>query len=216
MDLVKLTIMSKSILFVFILCTFSLTVNGQYLGIKGGLNLSDFNIDKDKLNDEKLRTGYHFGAFLQLPLSDGFAIQPEVLYSTKGTLANYQNDETGIGGEINFKVDYIDVPVLGVFKLGDLAEIHLGPYFGFTSKTRIEKTGLFGENEPEFDKDFVKSLDYGLVAGVGLNFGFMNFGARYNYGLQKIENSEVADIFIGNATNRNFQIYGAIRIGNYD
>ena len=148
MDLVKLTIMSKSILFVFILCTFSLTVNGQYLGIKGGLNLSDFNNDKDKLNDEKLRTGYHFGVFLQLPLSDGFAIQPEVLYSTKGTLANYQNDETGIGGEINFKVDYIDVPVLGVFKLGDLAEIHLGPYFGFTSKTRIEKTGLFGENEP--------------------------------------------------------------------
>lgn len=207
--------MFKNLVFAFVISMFAFTANAQYLGIKGGLNLSDFNISTDKLNDEKLRTGYHFGAFLQLPLSDGFAIQPEVLYSSRGTLANFRNDETGINGDINIKAEYVDVPILGVIKLTDLAEIHLGPYFGFTSKTRIEQTGLGADNESEFDKDFLKSLDYGLIAGVAVNFGLLNVGARYNFGLQKIENSEIAEIFIGDAINRNFQIYGAIRIGNY-
>lgn len=208
--------MFKKVLSVFVLCIAVFTAKAQYLGIKGGLNLSDFNIKNDHLSDEKLRTGYHFGAFLQLPLSDGFAIQPEVLYSTKGSVANYKSDESEFNGKITYNIDYIDIPILGVFKLGDLAEIHLGPYFGFTSNTKIKTEGNFGNNSDGFDEDFVKSLDYGLVAGAAFNFGPFNVGARYNYGLQKIEDSDVADIFIGDATNRNFQIYGALRIGNYD
>lgn len=211
------TIMSIKTFLITAWCIISvLAVHAQYIGLKGGLNLSEFNIDQDKLSDEKLRTGYHFGAFLQLPLSDGFALQPEVLYSTKGTRASYVSEDSGFTGDIDYKLDYIDVPLLGVLKLGDLAEIHLGPYFGFTSSTKIDRSGSELEDEQDFDKEFIKSLDYGLVVGAALNFGMFNLGARYNYGLQKIENSEIADVFIGNATNRNFQFFGALRIGNYD
>jgi len=203
------------LLFLFVIFA-TLSVNAQYIGLKGGLNFSEFNIKNDKLNDEQIRTGYHFGGFLQLPISDGFALQPEVLYSTKGAKVKYESGEEGYTGGIDYKVDYIDVPLLGVFKLGDLFEIHLGPYVGFTSKAEFESTGeLIGKNE-ELDNDFFKSLDYGLIGGAAFNFGFVNVGARYNYGLQKVENSDFANLMISDAKNRSFQVFVAIRIGNYD
>lgn len=208
--------MYRKPLLIILIIVSAFSAKAQYIGLKGGLNFSEFNIKNDKLNDEKLRTGFHFGAFLQLPLSDGFALQPEVLYSTKGAKVKYSNGEDGFNGGVDYKVDYIDVPLLGVFKFGDLFEIHLGPYVGFTSKTKFESTGDLITRKEDFDKSFFKDLDYGLIGGAALNFGFINVGARYNFGLQNVQDSDFANIMIGNARNRNFQVYAAIRIGNYD
>src|SRR5690606_20144558 len=108
--------MRKVILTSIVLSLMSVAAHAQYIGIKGGLNLSNLNIDG--IDDENMRPGYHVGAFFNLPISDGFAIQPEVLYSTKGTRADY-NQDLGVFGEFNaetkFKLDYIDIPILAVF-----------------------------------------------------------------------------------------------------
>lgn len=53
-------------------------------GIKGVLNISSIsNVEGDGLNSSSL-VGFHAGFFGEFMISDKFAIQPEVLYSTQG------------------------------------------------------------------------------------------------------------------------------------
>lgn len=208
--------MKRIIITAFILSLFSVAAHAQYIGIKGGLNMSNLNIDG--IDDENMRPGYHVGAFFNLPISDGFAIQPEVLYSTKGTRADY-NQDLGVFGEFNaetkFKLDYIDIPILAVFRFGDAFEIHAGPYFGFLASSKFEVDGDV-EMDEDLDSDNFKSLDYGLAGGLALNFEALQIGARYNYGLQEIQDSDAADLLLGDSKNSYFQVFAAIRLGNYN
>ena len=211
--------MKKIILTTFVLSIMAFSANAQYLGLKGGLNLSNLNVDD--VDSKNMRTGYHFGAYLNVPLSDAFAFQPEVLYSTKGSTLEKNYNFAGIDGTgtAELKIDYIDVPLLGVFRVGDALELHIGPYIGFlaNSSYSLEIDGdLDGEYTDDIDSDQLKNLDYGLIGGVALNFAALQVGARYNYGLQKIEDSTTADAIFGDAKNSYFQVFAALRIGNYD
>ncbi len=211
--------MNKIILAAFVLSLMAFSANAQYLGLKGGLNLSNLNVDD--VDSKNMRTGYHFGAYLNLPLSDAFSFQPEVLYSTKGSTVEKVYDFAGIDGTgtAELKIDYIDVPLLGIFRIGNALELHVGPYIGFLANSsynlKIEGE-LDGEYNDEIDSDQLKGLDYGLIGGFALNFSALQVGARYNYGLQKIEDSSTADAIFGDAKNSYFQIFAALRIGNYD
>ena len=59
----------------------------------------------------------------------------------------------------------------------------------------------------DIDRDQLHSFDFGLVGGLGLNFGPMQVGARYNYGLTEIANSDVSRAVIGDAKNSCAQLY---------
>lgn len=208
--------MKKIILISFAACLLSLVGKAQYVGLKGGLDLSNLNIDK--VDDENMRVGYHFGAYLNLPITDAFAIQPEVLYATKGAKADYKYDLGILGnieGNAQLHLDYIDIPILAVFRLGDNFEINAGPYFGFLANSKYKFEGTFEGND-DIDSDKFKKLDYGLVGGIAVNLEALQIGARYNYGLQKIQDSNLADALFGDAKNSYFQVFAAIRIGSYD
>ena len=208
--------MRKIIIMTFALGLIAFTAKAQYLGLKGGMNLSNLNIDE--VDDENMRVGYHFGAYVNVPISDAFAVQPEVLYSTKGSKADYDID-LGLLGSVNgnaqIHLDYIDIPLLGVFRVGDNFELHLGPYIGFLANSKYKFEGD-SEGEGDLDSDHFKNMDYGLVGGLALNFSALQVGARYNYGLQKIEDSSTAKALLGDAKNSYFQVFAAIRLGNYD
>ncbi|HET9053195.1 MAG TPA: porin family protein, partial [Cyclobacteriaceae bacterium] len=109
-------------------------------------------------------------------------------------------------GDAKFNLNYLDIPVLAVFKLGDAAEIHVGPYFGYLLSANTDVDGDIDDFE-ELDRDNFKAWDYGLSAGVGFNVGAAQIGARYNYGLQKIAESDVAETVLGDAKNQLAQIY---------
>ena len=210
--------MKKLFLTTFILSILAVSVNAQYLGIKGGLNLS--NLHLDNVDSENMRVGYHFGAYFNLPISDAFAFQPEVLYSTKGSKAEYDYD-FGIFGNIKgntqIKLDYIDIPLLGVFRVGDNFELHVGPYVGFLANSSYKFEGTVDSGgDKDLDSDSFKNLDYGLVGGFAINIQALQIGARYNYGLQKVQDSDMAKALIGDAKNSYIQVFAAIRIGNYD
>lgn len=171
-------------------------------GIKGGLNVS--NLYVDDVDDENPRFGFNVGVYGQIFSSDVFAIQPEILFSTKGSRATY--DVLGAEGDVKFNLNYIDIPVLAVFKLGDAAEIHVGPYFGYLLSANVDIDGDVDDFD-ELDRDHFKAWDYGLSAGVGFNFGSTQIGARYNYGLQKLADSDAADAALGDSKNSNAQVY---------
>jgi hypothetical protein len=178
-------------------------------GVKGGLNVSNLYIDD--VDDENARYGFNLGFYGQLLSSDVFAIQPELLFSTKGSKAEYKGL---FDGNIKYNLSYLDLPVLAVFKLGESAEIHLGPYVSYLLGADISHKGDLGSGVQDIDKDHLKSFDYGLSGGFGLNFGNVQVGARYNYGLAKLADSDAARLAIGDSKNSVAQLYLALNLNS--
>jgi hypothetical protein len=177
------------------------------MGVKGGLNVSNLYIDN--VNDENARFGFNVGLYGQLFSSEVFALQPELLFSTKGS----RNEFDGFADEtVKFNLNYLDLPVLAVIKLGESAEIHAGAYASYLLNTNISYEGDLGNGGEDIDRDNFKSYDYGLVGGFGLNFGNLQVGARYNYGLVKIADSDAAELVLGDAKNSVAQIYMAVNL----
>ncbi len=177
-------------------------------GVKGGLNVS--NLYVDDVDDENARFGFNVGFYGQVISSDVFAIQPELLFSTKGSKIEYGGnffDQT-----VKYNLSYLDLPVLAVFKLGEDAEIHVGPYVSYLLGANISHDGDLGNGTDEIDRDHLKSFDYGLSGGFGLNFGSVQVGARYNYGLAKLADSDAAKLLIGDSKNSVAQLYIALAL----
>jgi hypothetical protein len=199
-------ILTVSLAVGFAACITTNTMAQIRAGVKGGLNVS--NLYVDNVDDENARFGFNVGVYGQIFSTDVFAIQPELLFSTKGSKIEY-------GGGIfdqttKYNLSYLDLPVLAVFKLGDAAEIHIGPYVSYLLDANISHDGDLGSGVDDINKDHLKSFDYGLSGGFGLNFGSMQVGARYNYGLAELSDSNAADLLIGNSKNSVAQIYLAL------
>ncbi|HEY9487206.1 MAG TPA: porin family protein [Chryseosolibacter sp.] len=180
-------------------------------GIKGGLNLS--NLYVDQADDDKARIGWHAGVFGQLFASEAFAIQPEVNFSTKGTGVT-RIDATSARYESNFNLSYIDIPVLAVFKLGKVAEIHAGAYWAYLLGAEIRNNDRNPNNEFDTqDRNNFDDWDYGLVGGIGFNLGdAAQLGVRYNYGLNEIAESRGARRLFGYSKNQVAQLYLAFNL----
>jgi hypothetical protein len=114
--------------------------------------------------------------------------------------------------EVKYNLNYLDLPVLAVFKLGNQVELHAGGYASYLLNANIEYEGDIANDVDEIDKDHLKSYDYGLVGGIGFNFGNVQLGARYNYGLVKIADSDAAEFLIGDSKNSVGQVYLALNL----
>jgi Outer membrane protein beta-barrel domain len=177
------------------------------VGLKGGLNLSNFYIED--IDDANARVGFHGGLYGKIDVSDFFAIQPELLFSTRGNevVSNGLFDQ-----RTRFNLNYIDVPVLAVFKLGKAVEVHAGVYGGYLVNANIKSDGDLGDWFNDLDRGNFETLDYGLAGGLGLNFGSVQVGARYNLGLQQIAKSDGARIALGDSKNSLGQLYIAFSL----
>lgn len=187
--------------------TTSSIAQDRRMGVKGGLNLSNLYIDD--VNDENARVGFHLGVYGQIFSTEAFAIQPELLYTTKGSKTEWDGliDQT-----VKFNLNYLELPVLAVFKLGNAAEIHIGPYVAYLLGANIDTDGDLGGSNQELERDNFNAFDFGLTGGVGLNFGAIQIGARYNYGLSEIADSNAAELIVGDAKNSCAQLYVALNL----
>jgi len=205
---------SKMNLFCLLFVTafvFSLTTGAsaqfKNVGIKGGLNVS--NLYVDDVNDENPRYGFNIGVYGQPYASAIFALQVELLYDTKGAKTVYEGMAYQ---EIKYNLNYLTLPVLAVFKLGESAQIHVGGYTGYLLDANISYSGDLANGVDKIDKDNLNSLDYGLSGGFGLNFGMSTVGLRYNYGLAQIAKSNGAKAVIGDSKNSCAQVYIAFNL----
>ncbi len=175
-------------------------------GIKGGINLS--NLYVDDVEDENMKVGVNVGVFAKLPVTKGFSIQPELLYSSKGAKITYNNIFGD--GEYRFNLNYVELPVLAVFNLGKNFNIHAGPYAALLTSANIKRL----DNESgdvddiaDLDTDNFKRFDYGLVGGVGFDIQNFTLGARYNYGLNEIGDGGIAGEATRNSKNSALTFY---------
>jgi hypothetical protein len=158
------------------------------IGIKAGVNLSNLYIDN--IEDENMKVGLNAGVFAKIPVAKGFSIQPELLYSSKGTKATYNNVLAG-EGEYRFNLNYVEMPVLAVFNLGRNINIHAGPYVAFLAGANIKDIDSDGSENGVTDlkADNFNRFDFGLAGGIGFDFQNFMVGARYNYGLTEVGKS---------------------------
>src|SRR5262245_47803893 len=177
-------------------------------GIKGGLNVS--NLYSNAVDDENTRYGFNVGEFGSVLSGASCALQPELLYSIKGAEATYG----GLFGnqKTRFNFNYLEMPVLAVFKLGSAAEIHAGGYAGYLLHANMRHEGGFVNTTQELNRDNFKSGDAGLVGGFALNFGNTQIGARYNYGMVEIADSNAARNLLGNSKNSSASLYVALNL----
>ncbi|TDD75199.1 porin family protein [Flavobacterium caseinilyticum] len=150
--------MKKIILVALVLLAGSIDMQAQLFkfGIKGGLNYanqsgSGITINTDNYNKEAI-TSYHVGLLAEIKVTDGFSVQPELLYSTQG--ATYKNAFEEFKNELG----YISIPVLAKFNFNKTISLDLGPQASFLLSER--KNVNFKDSE---------SFEFGVAGGLTLN-----------------------------------------------
>ncbi|MBC8154642.1 MAG: PorT family protein [Bacteroidetes bacterium] len=166
-------------------------------GIKGGLNASTLFIDN--VDNRRERIGFHAGVFAQAPITSFIAIQPELLYTTKGASADYNLPL--FRGKNTFQLNYAELPLLLTFKLGNTAELQAGPYAAYLLNANIKTEGSFGSGTRDINADNFNRLDYGLAGGLNVYFGKALIGLRYGQGLNRIASDGIGRDLLGNTKN---------------
>jgi hypothetical protein len=155
-------------------------------GVKGGVNFATLSFDPDPDLDTGVRLGLVVGGFATFPIGARLAVQPEALFSQKGTSI----DEAQVDGKI--KIDYLDVPLLLKYSTagsnGTSVFFFGGPSVGF--KLNASASGTSGGETVEIglSDEEVKSFDFGVVFGAGVQFGRVSIDGRYTLGLTNINN----------------------------
>lgn len=155
-------------------------VNTEF-GVKGGFNMS--NLYQSKADDDNVLYGFNAGVYATLPISDFIAIQPEILFTTKGAELDYNNAIAS--GNTKFRLNYIEVPLLVRVNITKNFNIHAGGYASYLVSSKVTGDGdiIFDQ---EIDTDNLNKFDAGLSAGVGVDFNPISIGLRYNHGLTTV------------------------------
>lgn len=166
-------------------------------GIKGGLNLANM-LDKDEddtySDDYKFKPGFHLGVITEFSISKQFAIEPGLLFSTKG----FKVEEEDI--KLSFNLNYIEMPLNAIYKI-DLGGVKIltqtGPYIAYAISGKMKANmALLGVNEDskeeeiligdDKEKDVIKPLDFGVNFGAGVEINDFFISMQYGLGLANL------------------------------
>lgn len=180
--------MKKLVSLVLLLGSVAFSAQEISYGLKAGLNVANFSLSNDEMGDYDSRMSFHVGAVLEWGITDKFAIQPELLYSSVGAKDEYTEDEATI--KTTAVIDYLSIPVMAKYYVADGFSLELGPQLGILLSAKGKYEASFdGETESEtIDmKDNFESIDFG--AGLGAGYKMENgllFNARYVLGLSNV------------------------------
>lgn len=173
-------------------------------GVKAGVNFA--TITGDDIDDLDSRTSFNVGLFMELPLSERFSFQPEVLYSGQGfTMVTIDQDNPFDTDEnVEYQLSYIQVPLLAKIYLVEGLSIEAGPQFGFKINEEIdtEPTSDGGDTVIDPDDSYIKDFDTSIALGASYKFnGGFFINARYTHGITNIfkENTILEDVDAKNA-----------------
>ncbi len=178
--------MKSRILLALGLLFFSSAAMAQFnIGVKGGVNISKVD---DKAFRDEFTYGYHLGGFAEIGLGKRLKIQPEVLWNQINTRAdtsfrNIYDNALDFNNYKDVKLNYLSIPVLLSYKLGNVLSLQAGPQFGILLNQ--DKTLL------ENGKEAFSSGDFSMLGGVQLNISKLRLSGRYFIGLNNI--SEIDD-----------------------
>ncbi len=148
-------------------------------GVKTGMNISSIN--GNNVNNLDSRTGFVIGATAEIPLTEKFSLQPELLYSAQGAQ---------LRDSFKYDLNYMALPVMAKYYIAEGFSVEAGPQFSFLIKDQIVPVNQYGAETQNTD-----AANFDLAANLGFGYQFKNgifFQTRYNLGLVAI--SENPDI----------------------
>ncbi len=169
-------------------------------GVRAGLNIS--NIKGEWMPghslDLKSRAGFQIGAVVDLPIFNGFYVQPGLSFTTRGARKKVtENDETEI---TKLQPFYMQIPVLASFR-ADVSpsvnvQVNVGPHlaiglggkdkeeYTYNGKTDKQDEPFFGKSEDNKPRFGAKRFDFGLSFGAGVTIKEHYYvGIQYDLGL---------------------------------
>lgn len=168
-------------------------------GVKAGLNLSTLTGDV-AYYDVKSKAGFHVGGFAEFKITDKFAVQPELLYSTQGGKISFSSsdDFSYTNDKRDIKLAYLNLPVMAKYYIIPGLSVEAGPQVGFLLSAKNEyqiyssvSEDLSGSGEEDIKGDS-KSVDFGFNLGAGYEFTENIFvQARYNFGMTSISEDSI-------------------------
>jgi hypothetical protein len=160
-------------------------------GVRGGVNFSTLQ-NEPSLGSGGFgyRQGLVAGAFFTWPLG-WFDLQPEVLYTSKGAALDLE------GIDSKLVLDYLEVPVLARWRLGQRLYVAAGPAVAWRLKA-ASRTKFSGATEEIDLDDDVKGYDVGVVGAVGVRFGKVVVDGRYTHGLIDIDSDTSDEVTVRN------------------
>lgn len=166
--------MKKQSFFTIILCLSLALVSAQdfSFGAKGGINIASVGGGTyTGFGGLGSKISVHLGGVAEVPVSEKFAAQLELLYSSQGTKWNF------VGGS-NLNLDYVNLPILGKYYIIEGLSAEAGPLVGILLATNAEK-----EDYNSIDIAFAIGASYKLNENIF-------FSLRYNKGLTDINKNE--------------------------
>ena len=146
-----------------------------HYGIIAGQNIA--TIKTPGTNSQDVITGWMAGLAMQVVWPQGFAVQPEILYSQKGCITDDPRMQYGM--------DYIEVPVKIKYRLY-LADIKpfafVSPYVAYA----IKITPQVDSNKDDLDQ--IKKFDAGIGAGAGFDIWNVQLSFKYSWGFTSVLN----------------------------
>ena len=134
-------------------------------GIKAGLNYSSngeyLEAVGEALQNPDANVGYHIGLYGKL--GDKFYLRPELVYTH--TKSGYSDGD--------LKIDKLDVPVLGGWRIIGPLNIFIGPSFQYILNSKFSDITI-----DNIENDFT----VGLNVGAGVNLGRIGLEIRYETG----------------------------------
>ena len=175
------------------------------LGVKGGVNMSNFY--GDELDDNNVKIGFHVGLAADIDFVYNSAIQTGLYFTTKGS--KYSTSFGEVSGDLTVNPMYLQLPVHYAYKIdvspGTRVVLHAGPYaaYGVGGKSKFSASvgDMSGEEESNVfgDDGFLKRFDAGLGLGVGAEFGPLLLDLGWDMGLVNIVDSSEGDLKNQNA-----------------
>lgn len=154
-------------------------------GLKAGGNYS--NVWDEQGQDFRAdgKAGFVGGAFLSIPIGTYLGIQPEVVFSQKG----FQGSGTFFTYpyEYSTTTNYLDVPVLFVFKPSPYLSLVAGPQYSFlmSETNRFSGPDFSAEQIEEFENDNIRKNTFGIHVGVDINVNHFVISPRAGWDLQE-------------------------------
>lgn len=137
-------------------------------GIKLGLNNSNLsNTTLENKND------FYIGALVNIPITDYYTLQPEILYSRQGGASTSMEF-----GDID--INYIAITAANKFYVSPNKGFHFVIGIGLDFNVGSELNILFGSNDDDFS---ISPVDLTFTGGIGYEFSFgLILEARYKQG----------------------------------
>jgi len=190
------------------------------IGIKAGIYTSFIDVTEAAegltQNVEGLTTPT-FGIISEIGISENFAFQPELLYTTKGFSVN-EGINVNLGGfpipagvTANTKINYLELPLLAKYKFGNEGlkfNIIAGPVLSYAANAQlVTRANLLLNTNPirtNIDLDALNYERLEVSASIGAGMAYETSGgaffadARYVHGFSDLYNAPVVDLNLKN------------------